>query len=125
MTPHAVGSGAARSKSSVERKTPTSVPSKVSGINPRAHVVKSPLVDAPAIQSQGSELCSKIKDQCNSDDCNSYGHGTRPAAVFFDTSVSEAAFAGGSVVIHGKRGLLNHRAVVMITQSEAPDQQAH
>jgi hypothetical protein len=64
---------------------------------PRQHRAssKSPLADATRIQLQGSELCSKIDDQCNNDDCNGYGHRTRPPAVFFYTSVSEAAFAGG------------------------------
>ena len=46
---------------------------------------------------------SKIKDHRNNDDDNGYGHCARPAAVFFYTSLSsEAALAGGGVVIHGR-----------------------
>jgi hypothetical protein len=46
------------------------------------------------IASQGHELCSKIKDHSDNDDCNRYGHHSRPAAVFLDISLTEAALAG-------------------------------
>jgi hypothetical protein len=67
--------------------------------------------------SQGHEHCSIIKDHSNNDDCNSYGDCSRPAAVFLDSFLSKAVFAGWGVIIDGNRSLLRAHCKYVLTAS--------